>query len=46
MLSIELVKEYYSHFNNGNWEGMRTLLDENIRHEPNQGEPRLGLTLF
>ena len=46
MQSIELVKEYYSHFNNGNWEGMRTLLDENIRHEPNQGQPRLGLTLF
>jgi steroid delta-isomerase-like uncharacterized protein len=46
MQSIELVKEYYSHFNNGNWEGMRSLLDENIRHEPNQGEPRVGLALF
>ncbi|ADQ18321.1 hypothetical protein Lbys_2659 [Leadbetterella byssophila DSM 17132] len=44
--SVEIVKEYYSHFNNGNWEGMQSLLCENIRHEPNQGTPRIGLDKF
>lgn len=46
MEAIETVKTYYSRFNNGDWKGMRALLDENVRHEPNQGEPRTGLDLF
>lgn len=46
MEAIEIVKNYYTHFNNGNWAGMQSLLDENVRHEPNQGEPRTGLELF
>ncbi len=46
MEAIEIVKAYYRYFNKGNWEGMRSLLDENVRHEPNQGEPRTGLDLF
>ncbi len=44
--SVELVKAYYSHFNNRDWKGMQSLLSENIRHEPNQGTPRIGLDLF
>lgn len=46
MEAIEIVKTYYACFNRGDWEGMRALLDENIRHEPNQGEARTGLELF
>lgn len=46
MEATELVKNYYDCFNKGDWEGMRALLDDNIRHEPNQGQPRIGLGLF
>ncbi len=42
----KIVKRYYACFNAGDWEGMRALLDENVRHEPNQGEPRIGLARF
>ena len=45
--ALEIAKEYYQHFNDRNWEGMLSLLDENIRHDPNQGEePRIGLEKF
>lgn len=45
--SLETAKEYYRHFNDRNWEGMLNLLDEQIRHEPNQaGEPRIGIAKF
>ncbi|MCP9769283.1 isopropylmalate/homocitrate/citramalate synthase [Lacihabitans sp. LS3-19] len=46
MDALEIVKEYYEHFNAKNWNGMLNLLDENIRHEPNQGEVRIGLENF
>lgn len=46
MTSIEIVKQYYSYFNQRNWAGMLSLLDPQIRHEPNQGEPRIGIELF
>lgn len=47
MNSLDVVKQYYTFFNNRNWEGMLTLLDEDIRHEPNQSlEPRLGIVKF
>lgn len=46
MQSLELVKEYYACFNRKDWAGMLALLDENIRHEPNQGEARIGLALY
>lgn len=47
MNSVEIVKQYYTFFNNRNWAGMLSLLDENIRHEPNQSlEPRLGIEKF
>lgn len=46
MTSLEIVKQYYNCFNQKNWAGMLDLLDAQIRHEPNQGEPRVGLELF
>lgn len=46
MSSTEIVKQYYAHFNNKNWQGMLDLLHEEIRHEPNQGDPRIGLEKF
>lgn len=45
-MSLNIIKEYYTCFNSGNWSGMLELADDNIRHEPNQGEPRIGKTLF
>lgn len=46
MTALEIVKQYYAHFNNGSWEGMLSLVAEDIRHEPNQGTPRIGKSLF
>lgn len=46
MTALETVQEYYSYFNTKNWEGMLSLLDTQIRHEPNQGEARIGIELF
>jgi steroid delta-isomerase-like uncharacterized protein len=45
--SLEIAKAYYQYFNQRNWEGMLSLLDEQVRHEPNQAEaPRIGLGKF
>ena len=46
MKSLDIVKQYYAAFNDRNWDGMLALVDENILHEPNQGEPREGKELF
>ena len=46
MNSLEIVKQYYLHFNNKNWNGMLDLLRTEIRHEPNQGDPRIGKEKF
>lgn len=46
MTTLETVKHYYSLFNNNDTEGMLQLVDDAIRHEPNQGEPRIGKALF
>ncbi len=45
-LALEIVQQYYNYFNQKNWSGMLSLLDSGIRHEPNQGEPRIGVALF
>jgi len=45
-MALKTVKQYYTYFNQGNWEGMLSLAAEDIRHEPNQGEPRIGKALF
>lgn len=44
--ALEIVQEYYQHFNQKNWQGMLSLLDDAIRHEPNEGEPRIGKDKF
>lgn len=46
MTALEVVKQYYTYFNQQNWEGMLSLLHPEVRHEPNQGEPRIGLQNF
>ncbi|MDR6560239.1 MULTISPECIES: nuclear transport factor 2 family protein [unclassified Arcicella] len=46
MTSLEIVKQYYAYFNQKDWAGMLALLHPDVRHEPNQGEPRIGIELF
>ena len=46
MTSLQIIEQYYTYFNQKNWQGMLSLLDSNIRHEPNQGEPRIGLEKY
>lgn len=46
MTALEIVKEYYAYFNHKNWEGMLALLDPQVRHEPNQGDVRIGNEKF
>lgn len=46
MDALEIVKQYYAFFNQKNFKGMLSLLDANILHEPNQGEPRIGIEKF
>lgn len=46
MTPLEVVQHYYSYFNTQNWTGMLSLVSDDIRHEPNQGDPRIGKDLF
>ena len=46
MTSLETVQNYYAAFNDKNWAGMLALVAPDIRHEPNQGEARVGLEKF
>jgi|SRR5690606_27033915 len=46
MNALETVKAYYAAFNDRKWNDMLALVDDTIRHEPNQGEPRIGKELF
>jgi len=46
MTALDIVKQYYSSFNQKDWQGMLALLHEEIRHEPNQGEARIGIEKF
>lgn len=46
MSDLEIVKSYYQAFNDGNWERMLTFVADDIRHEPNQGDVRIGKELF
>ncbi len=46
MTSLEIVKAYYQNFNDKNWQGMLDLLGEDIRHDANQGDSRVGKELF
>ncbi len=42
----DIIKQYYARFNAADYEGMLALLDENVLHEPSQGEPRPGKAKF
>jgi steroid delta-isomerase-like uncharacterized protein len=46
MSSIQTVSAYYAAFNRGDLEAMLDLAHDDIRHEPNQGTPRIGKALF
>ena len=46
MTSLEIVQNYYAAFNDKNWAGMLALVAPDIRHEPNQGDVRVGLEKF
>lgn len=46
MTALEIVKQYYTYFNQQDWKGMLSLVHPDIRHEPNQGEPRIGKEKF
>lgn len=46
MNALEIAQQYYTHFNSGNKAGMLALVDDTIRHEPNQGNIRIGKELF
>ncbi len=46
MTALQTVKQYYHCFNIKDYQGMLLLLDENVRHEPNQGELRIGKAMF
>jgi len=46
MTALDIVKQYYAYFNQKNWEGMLSLLDSEVRHEPNQGNVRIGNEKF
>jgi len=46
MAALDIVKQYYNSFNEKNFEGMLALLHPEVRHEPNQGEVRVGIEKF
>jgi steroid delta-isomerase-like uncharacterized protein len=46
MTDLETVAAYYAAFNRADFEGMLALVHDDIRHEPNQGTPRIGKALF
>ena len=46
MTALELVRQYYAHFNNQNWEGMLSCLDPDIQHDANQGDTYRGLAHY
>ncbi len=46
MKNLDLIKQYYQYFNSQNWKGMLSIVDDNILHEPNQSEPRIGIEKF
>jgi len=46
MSALDIVKRYYDAFNRQDWDGMLALVHPDVRHEPNQGEPRLGREKF
>ena len=46
MAALDIVKQYYNAFNEKNFDGMLALLHPEVRHEPNEGEVRVGIEKF
>lgn len=46
MSTLKIIQQYYAHFNNRDWKGMLALLHPDVRHEPNQGDVRIGIDFF
>ncbi len=46
MTALETVQQYYSSFNQKDWNGMLALVHPEVRHQPNQGDQRLGIEKF
>jgi steroid delta-isomerase-like uncharacterized protein len=46
MQALKIAKNYYDYFNEKNWEGMLSLVHEEIKHEANQSATRVGKKLF
>lgn len=44
--ALELVENYYAAFNRGDWRGMLELLDEDVRHDLNEGGRETGRAAF
>ena len=44
--AIELILAYYSAFNRADWDGMVTLLTEDVVHDLNQGPREIGREAF
>lgn len=42
----DIISQYYTRFNAGDYEGMLAMLSEDVLHEPSQGEPRQGKQKF
>lgn len=45
-MSEQILKRYYAAFNSGDAEGMLALVDEDLLHEPSQGDARRGRDSF
>lgn len=45
-MSIELIKKYYNHFNNQEFDQMIACLDKNVIHELNEGDAQQGIDKF
>lgn len=46
MSTEEVIAAYYDAFNSGDAEGMLALLDDDVRHDVNQGDSRHGKAAF
>ena len=45
-MTAETVRLYYDRFNAGDWEGMVSLLSEDVAHDLNQGGREIGRKAF
>jgi steroid delta-isomerase-like uncharacterized protein len=46
MHTLDIVKRYYEAFNRKDYADMLSCVHTDIRHEPNQGDPRIGKEKF